>query len=740
MPTRARSLADDLRGRSTGALTELLVQRPDLARPTPSDLTTLAARATTRASVQRALEGLNLAQLQALEVVCVLGPAPLADLATGLGQPRRSPGVRELIDRLCALALCWQGPEGYRAARTVQEVVGAPAGLGPPTEDAPTGPELETALQALDRRERAILDALTWGPPVGVLPTGGTGDVAMAEAGARLLEQRLLRRTDESHVLLPRQVALALRGGQVHRHPELSPPVGDDTVLDLTVVDAAAGARAAELLEHTAELLDEWGGRPPRVLRTGGLAVRDLSRVATLLEISSAEAAWLVEVLHAAGLVTADDSADPAWMPTGESDDWAELAAGERWAWLAASWLAMASGPSLVGTSDGGAKINALSLQTSWPTGRQRRQDALVALSSLRPGVAPEVDRLAELLRWRHPIRMSRAADPGVATVLREAEWAGVTGRGALAHPAHGILTGDRQGAAKAMGRHIPEAVEHVLVQADLTAIAPGRLDGPARSVMRLLGEVESRGGATVHRIGERGIRRALDLGWSADRILSEVSAISRTGVPQPLEYLVRDVARRHGVARVGAVGSYVRSDDAALLDRVLADRSLDLLQLRRIAPTVLVSPLPAGTVLDVLREGQYGPVPEGEDGGLTLVSTQEHRANRRATSPTRVTTVDQETAARVVSMMVSGESNRPRGGNGLPAPTDPVVTAALLREAAAERLPVWVGYADEVGGVQLLLLRPTAVEQGRVRATVADQDAPRTLLLHRISGVAAAE
>src|SRR5690606_28058715 len=230
-------------------------------------------------------------------------------------------------------------------------------------------------------------------------------------------------------------------------------------------------------------------------------------------------------------------------------DDWAELPSGERWAVLAAAWLTMAAGPSLVGTSDGGAKINALNVQTSWPSGRQRRQDTLAALASLPAGTAPGPERLADLLRWRHPIRMSRATDPGVVTVLREAEWAGVTGRGALASPSHGILpagasTDDRHAAAEAMGHHIPEAVEHVLVQADLTAVAPGRLDGPARSVMRLIGEVESRGGATVHRITEDGIRRALDLGWSADRVLTEVSAISRTGVPQPLEYLVRDVAR----------------------------------------------------------------------------------------------------------------------------------------------------------------------------------------------------
>lgn len=737
--TRARSLADDLRQRSPEELVALLVDRPDLARPTPADLTTLAARATTRASVQRALDRLDLAHLQALEVICVLGAAPVGDIATALGVARRSPRAAELVERLTCLALCWRSPQGYRAARTVQEIIGSPAGLGPETEDAPTGEELNVALEGLDRRARAILDALTWGPPVGVLPTG-SGDRAMREAGEHLLGQRLLRRTDDSHVLLPRQVALRLRNGRVHRAAELEAPTPDDPPLDRDLVDATAGGRAAQVLEQAAELLDEWGTRPPRVLRTGGLAVRDLSRMATLLEAPTTEVAWLVEVLHAAGLIAADESSDPSWMPTGESDDWAELPAGERWVVLAEAWHSMAAAPSLVGSPDGTGKVNALSTQTSWPFGRQRRQDVLAALAALPAGTAPSTTLLLDLLRWRHPVRMARTTDPGIDPVLREAEWAGMTGRGALATAACYLLEGDRSTAVAIMDRHIPEAVEHVLVQADLTAVAPGRLDGPARSVMRLLGEVESRGGATVHRITEEGIRRALDLGWSADRVLSEVSAVSRTGVPQPLEYLVRDVARRHGVARVGSVGSYVRSDDSVLLDRVLADRSLGLLQLRRIAPTVLVSPVPASTVLDVLRERQYGPVPEGEDGGLTLVSLQDHRAARRPSTPTRVSTVDAETAARVVEAMISGESSRPAGGNGLPAPTDPVVTAALLREAAAQRLPVWIGYADEVGGVQRLLLRPTVVEQGRVRGTVADQDVPRTFLLHRVSGVAAAD
>lgn len=742
VPTPARSLAEDLRLRSDTDLVALLRSRPDLARPAPADLTSLAARATTRASVQRALDGLDLAHLQALEAIAVAGAAEPTAVATLLGQPARSAAVAGLVDDLVALALAWRSPEGVRVVRTVAEVLGEPAGLGPVGEQVPEGPELTDALADLDGPQRAILSALTWGPPTGVLSAGGSGDRAIRDAGHALVERGLLQRIDDAHVLLPRQVALALRGGTLHRHPALEPPTPGSTPLDPAVVDASAGGRAAELISLVAEVLDEWGARPPRALRAGGLSARDLSHVARLTETETGHAAWLLEVMLAAGLVAADNAVDPAWMPTGDSDDWAERPASERWAALARAWFTMSAAPSLVGNRDGN-RVNALSLQTSWPGGRQRRQDALAALATWEPGTAPPDDDLLALLRWRHPARLSRIGDPDLETVRREAEWAAVTGRGALASAGRLLVAGDETGAAAVMAEHIPPAVEHVLLQADLTAVAPGRLDGQARTVLRLVADIESRGGATVHRFTEPSVRRALDAGWSADRVLSEIAAVSRTGLPQPLEYLVRDVARRHGVARVGSASSYLRSDDEALLDRVLADRELGLLQLRRIAPTVLVSPVAAPTVLDLLRERQYGPIAEGGDGGVVLGAARDHRTTRRTPAPVQLSTVGPEIAGKVVAGMRRGE--KARGGadgstGGAPRNTDPVVTLAVLREAAADRLAVWIGYADEVGGVQPLLVRPVAVEGGRVRGTVGDQDQPRTFLLHRITGVRATD
>ncbi len=748
MPPSARSLADDLRERSDEDVATLLRRRPDLARPAPADVTALAARATTRASVQRALDGLDVAHLHALEAVVVAGPAPLSRIARLLGQPARSRVATDLVEDLRTLALVWSGGDGLQAPRAVAEVIGDPAGLGPVNPGTPTGDVLQRRLSRVDHGGRAILDALTWGPATGVLSEStSAGDTEVGAAARRLIEQGLLHRVDESHVLLPRQVALALRDGLLHREPATWPPTptSPGTSVDPGVVDATAGGRAAELLVLSAEIIDLWGATPPRALRSGGVAVRDLSRLSSRLEVSQGEAGWLVEVLHAAGLLARDDTEAASWMPTAEADGWVDLPPHTRWADLAHAWLTTSAAPSLIGATEAG-RINALSVQTSWPAGRQRRRDVLTALATLAPGSAPGEDELRSLMRWYHPIRMARASSAGAGggadVVLREAEWAGVLGRSALSEPGRALLGSGKDAAAETMAPHIPAAVDHVLLQADLTAVAPGRLDGTARAVMRLVGEVESRGGATVHRISEETIRRALDTGWSADRVLSEISGISRTGVPQPLDYLVRDVARRHGVARIGTCAAYLRSDDVALLDRVEADRALSLLQMRRIAPTVLVSPVAAGTVLDVLREQQYGPVAEGADGGISIAPGSYHRTTRGPAAPTvQVQGLDSQVATDLVASMRHGERARaahPEGAH--PRSTDPLVTLSLLREAAAEGVTVWIGYVDDVGGVQRHLFRPQHVEGGRVRGTIGTSDAPRTLLLHRVTGVLPAD
>ncbi|MYX42306.1 DNA-binding protein, partial [Streptomyces sp. SID89] len=76
-----RSLAEALRQRDDASLAALLRARPDLITPVPTDLTQLATRAGTRASVVRALERLDRFALQTAEALAVAGdPASYGEL------------------------------------------------------------------------------------------------------------------------------------------------------------------------------------------------------------------------------------------------------------------------------------------------------------------------------------------------------------------------------------------------------------------------------------------------------------------------------------------------------------------------------------------------------------------------------------------------------------------------------------------------------------------------------------
>ena len=106
--------------------------------------------------------------------------------------------------------------------------------------------------------------------------------------------------------------------------------------------------------------------------------------------------------------------------------------------------------------------------------------------------------------------------------------------------------------------------MDRIVIQADLTAVAPGP---PAYAVardLRLLADQESRGGGGVFRFSAASMRRAFDAGWSAEDVHRWLAEHSSTGVPQPLQYLVDDVQRRHGSIRVGPAGSYLRVADEA--------------------------------------------------------------------------------------------------------------------------------------------------------------------------------
>jgi hypothetical protein len=766
-PSLPRSLADELRGWDDEQIVALLENRPDLATPPAANLTSLAARASTRASVHRALDRLETPTLQALEVLAALPePTGALDVANALG--RAFDETTQQLGQLRDLALLWGPDDDLHIVRTVQDAVGPyPAGLGPALAD-PLELPLATLLDQAPTGALDVLRRLAPGPPVGVLSRADRPvDATSTNPLEWLLARGLLAVADPGHVVLPLEVGLHLRGGTAFGADSGTAPTLGAQARPAALVERAAGSAAAEMLRLVGELADAWGLAPPPVLRSRGLGVRELRRTAATLDVDDATAAFVVELAYGAGLVADDGEVGPSWAPTPGYDVWADDDPGPRWQHLAQAWLAGTRVAGLVGTRDArGGVRNALSADVDRPLAREARRDTLAELADAvhddgvppdeGEALAPDTESLLTRLHWRRPRRTAGRAgaayDDLVRWTLREAELLGITGRGALSAPGRALLrreAGLKEAAgspAELMADLLPEPVDHVLLQADLTAVAPGPLMPDLARTMGLTADVESRGGATVYRFTAASVRRALDAGWSSSGLLDLLARSSRTPVPQPLAYLVGDVARRHGRLRVGRMSSYIRSDDPLLLEQVLADRRCARLRVRQVAPTVLVAGAEPAEVLQTLREVGLAPVAESPGGDVVvrrpdLARTPTREAPRpTVTEPPRPSSGYLEAVVRGLrdGQRESDDEERRAATRGPRLPvTDPSVTLATLREAAVTRSRVWIGYTDATGRAERRVIEPLTVEGGRVTAFDHGTDGVRGFSVHRITGVA---
>lgn len=809
----------------------LLVARPDLASPPSSSFLALATRAGTQGSIEQALAGLDASTLAVAEAMVALSRLDESGEAEGIGSteaaqdgraggavgtggepaddgpvgdpadnpdnadlagliaarlPLKTEQVTEALDRLSRLALVIEG----RPVAALEAAFGPhPFGLGPWAAEPLSAEQLPPTLEELSEdvargagepivptASVEMLQALTWGPPAGTLRSGGK-----VPGAAPLIERRWLERSSDARgrtrFILPRQVALALRGGRLTRETLTAPEAGDLETVGGDVVASESSFHAEETVRLVGALLEEWGREGGTIRRTGGVSVRALTRTADALDLEPDAAARIIEITAGAGLLGLDDDGT-TWVPSTLAAGWLADSLPQRWAPLALAWAGSARTAWLTGTRDDDGALRAVlgpDLEAGWAA--RLRARVLALLGDLPQGASATPAFVRAALTWESP----RRTIPGgaISAVLAEAETLGITGgralteagrilarraaasldqpdagRGGSAGSAEGT-DGDTVAEAPsddetlaaleaALAADLPAAVDMILVQSDLTAIVPGRPAPELAALLERTSVVESRGGALTVRFTPESVRGALDIGYSAEEIIEAIGRYSPVPLPDSLTVLIQDAARHHGTVRVRAVAALLRVGDEATAAGLLAEPRLKDLGLDEVAPGILVATASAGQVLRELRTNGLAPVTEDASGHLVVGPATLQQA-RRAPEPSRPGSEHsvrrrrpgrRELATLVGRLRVGQEALQAAGETAVA--TDPVHALAILRQAQSSRSRLRLSLAGPDGAVQERQVRVMAVEPGRVRLRDVVRETELTVAVHRIVSVEA--
>lgn len=489
-----------------------------------------------------------------------------------------------------------------------------------------------------------------------------------AEPVSWLLRRGLLVPYDEFLAEPVRELTLS-------RHPHGLAPGAALRPIEVLAVDglapaavaAAAADRASRTLEAAETLLRLVADGEVAVRKSGGVGVREVRRLAKILELEPVELGRLLELLEEARLIR---QVDQRLIPSPRADTWGRLSRDRRWLVLARAWIAADRFLSVaLSTGPDGKQVPALGRIEPVADAFGARQMVLERAASLAEAKAYDPDQFAEAVVWHSP-NLWGPGDPPTETlvdwIVAEAELLGFI---AMSAPSSLLraLVGDDDGALETLAAStLGSDQDRFMLQGDLTAMALGPLDPAVAAPLGELADRRPDAATPLYRFTESSIRRAFDRGWTAATIIEFLERHALSGIPQPLSYLVADVDRRYGSIRVMAASSVLVTDDEALAVEVATTRRATRLGLRLVAPTVLVGPVAPHQLLDELRAEGLFPVLDGDVARLSVEGA------------------------------VAGGDARPGAGDidDLPADwTGPVLSAAAL---AGEVADVVAALADE--------------------------------------------
>lgn len=614
---------------------------------------------------------------------------------------------------------------------------------------AATAPSIRMALYQLDARSLAVAQAIS-AEPVTVDPEVLAERLApRADAESvvrhgldRLHELALVWRDGErDHVL--REVPTTVRnvcGDQIIPIASEAPVARPERSHLLEHVDRLAGDRGVLAVAELRDLLDRLPRLAIGITREGVVGLRDLAAAAEALRISQARLAMWLELGWLAGLLgPAEDvlnvtEAGGQWCVSDIDQAWPLVV--QAWWWSDRDWSQfdedLEPRPHVFGNDHVSSAV--ANVRRLW----------LAILAEVPEGA--QVGNVAEVIVDRHPLAwggsMRSRLDALVAAVAAESETLGVTALGAMSamgrrvrvdatvvDPRTPMAAEELVEVARTM---LPTLTDRILVQGDHTVIAPGPLVPELAEALGRFADVESVGGATVYRITTDSLGRALLSGMLAEDILTTLQRHSDVSVPQSVEYLVNDIAARHGRVRVGRASAYLSADDPAALAAVTAALG-PAVPIYRVSETVLVTEGDPAALLAAARAAGYPALTA--DGAVS-----------GSTPPAPPPQPPAVVAAGVPAARIAAAADvLLAGGAPLPGVLEREVpdvprmhsaqVQAVLTRASGRGQRVWIRYADNAGSTSTRLVTVVTLGGGALEGVDLGRGRLHKFALSRIAG-----
>lgn len=444
-------------------------------------------------------------------------------------------------------------------------------------------------------------------------------------------------------------------------------------------VDRDCGIHAFEAIQAVTELIFDFDQNLVREVARGSLGLPDVKRLASHLGKDKDYVKLIFELGKSIGLFVASNSKIRA---SSEANRWLEESQINRWIELAKGWVNLA----------GSSGVRELQLQKPL-----------------------HGENLRNLISFSFPMA-TLAQGSRVNQLYDLAELIGLSAAGSPASWLDDSLSQNWQKVSKQLFQRLPKEQDRVIIQGDLSLVAPGPLPAKVEVELRKFAVTESIGLAPSYRLSASSISTGLEEGLTESKIRKLLEKLGGA-IPQPVDYLISEVSNRFGRIKISKteIGSKLFVNDDLLAKQLTMDSKLQSLGIRRESGD-LYSSIDSEAIYFTLRENGYLAVRVSSSGEIIAPSAMDGDTYQLDDAKSQLLRLRQQQ----LNQEIAPESNE---------------TERKISLAIKSKSTIAVDIKAN-GKVMSFLLEPIGIANGRLRAKDRKADIERTLPVSAITAI----